>query len=46
MKHKVKVTVLDKNSIQNCSRNTVQSQIPEPAPVIMWAMNLFFIVMK
>ena len=44
MKHKVKVTVLDKKFIPNYSTSTVPTQIQVLVPVIMWAMNLSFIV--
>lgn len=43
MKHKVKVTVLDKNYIPNYSRNTVQIRIRESVRATMSVMNLFFI---
>ena len=46
MKHKVKVTVLTRNYILNYSSNISLIQNQEPVHVIMWAMNLFFCVMR
>ena len=46
MKHKVKVTVLDKNSIQNYSNSIVIIQFQVYALVTMREMNLFFTGMR
>lgn len=46
MKHKVKVTVLDKNSIQNYSNSIVIIQFQVYALVTMWEMSLFFTGMR
>ena len=43
MKHKVKVTVLDKNCTRNCRSSIVQTPVREPAPVTMWEMSSSFI---
>ena len=45
MKHKVKVTVIDKNYIQNYNTSIVLTQILELVLVIMSVMNLFSTVM-
>lgn len=45
MKHRVKVTVLDKKYFRNCRNNIVRYQIVEDALAIMLAMNLCFIAM-
>lgn len=41
MKHKVKVTVIDKSYIQNCSNSIARTLIRVLALAIMLAMNLF-----
>lgn len=46
MKHKVKVTVLDKKLYPNYSNSIVIIQFPVLALVTMWEMNLFFTEMR
>ena len=46
MKHKVKVTVLDKKLYPELQQEYCTEPNSGTCPVIMWAMNLFFIVMK
>ena len=46
MKHKVKVTVIEKNSTRNYNTNIVPIQTPGLALAIMWAMNLSFTGMR
>lgn len=41
MKHKVKVTVIDKNYIPNCNNSTAKNRIRACAPVIMSEMSSF-----
>ena len=40
MKHKVRLTVIDKNCIRSCSNSTALIRIPAHVPAIMWVMYL------
>ena len=46
MKHKVRLTVIDKNCIRNCNSSIVPIRIPALAHVIMWVTFLSFTAMK